>query len=259
MDPVIQFPCPVCGERLKATPDQAGKTGRCPICHHKTVVPAVVRDSHEVFSAESVEGATSDRALYCSTCGTRAVGNFCSYCGCRFTPPPLPAAWAESEPSQASGLAGRPPALASAATSSEDLEELRAALLHDMTNLELRKRYLRVRTPDMRLLDESMHSDPPPIPAEARSQAMIYFYIIGSIGVVLGFVLTPVMGPSGPFLLGGFGIWLGYMIVSQMIAPARAIAEEHLAALRARCAELGPLPDDAPTDPVAVRQRFLGA
>jgi hypothetical protein len=246
MDPIIQFPCPVCGERLKATPDQAGRAGKCPICDHKSVVPAQLRDSRVAFSTESVEG-------YCSKCGARAVGNFCSRCGFRLTWEPDKSAIPELN--QPNHLADRLSALAPADASAEAIEQLRAALLDDMTNLELRKQYLRVRTPDMRLLDESVHSDPPPIPAEVRSQAMIYYLVISGIGIVLGAMISPIM----IFCLGGFGIWIGYKIASEITTPARAAAEEHLAALRARCAELGPLPDDAPTDPVAARQRFLSA
>jgi hypothetical protein len=138
-------------------------------------------------------------------------------------------------------------------TSTADPEKLRRQLLCDLENVGLRKRYLAVRTPSQKWLDEGNVK-------WLKTKA-----IAGAIGVIVGLIVPALAGPSKnggiaalDRMLGGFGLalflgLLGFLFINMCMGRDRAFWDSE----RMR-GELGPLPPNATRDLAALRKHYLG-
>jgi hypothetical protein len=130
---------------------------------------------------------------------------------------------------------------------------LRELLMEDMANVTLRRRYLALRTPEQRELDESR---PQIDPGEIAGTLLV-----GAVlGVILGAVLAWLFSllaawekySVGPWLIAGAVLGVVASIVFEVSATDAA------ARRRALHAEMGPLPDGKYRSADEARREFLG-
>ncbi len=123
----------------------------------------------------------------------------------------------------------------------DDPQQLRAQLLQNLNDVELRRRYLARRTPEQRAQDE-------------EQQIGIVASGVGCLVVmltVLGLWMSDVAG----LCLASF---LGFVLLAILFGILNAIGVIKPEPWRQLRAELGPLPADAPSDLTLARQQFLG-
>jgi hypothetical protein len=139
-------------------------------------------------------------------------------------------------------------------TPTDDPEELRRQLLCDLENVGLRKRYLAVRTPSQKWLDEG------------NAKWLKTKVIAGAVGAIVGIIIPALAGSptknAGIAALdrtfGGFGLalflgLLGFLFINMCMGRDKAFWD----AERLR-GELGPLPPNATRDLAVLRKHYLG-
>ncbi len=124
----------------------------------------------------------------------------------------------------------------------DDPEQLRAQLLRNLNDIELRRRYLAVRLPRQRTLDKN----------HGTTSVVYPVGCLLAVLTVIGLLLSDVPDPCLFSLLAAF-------LFSILFGILNSIRVIHPPPRRELQAKLGPLPADAPTDLTFAWQRFLGA
>jgi hypothetical protein len=125
-------------------------------------------------------------------------------------------------------------------------EKIRESLLHRPYNTALRKRYLAVRTPWLKVLDSAS------VPLMSRDMKL-WIGIFGGFWVLFSIVVSVHVryGHGDPSIFS--------MVFLGIIAILYVTVDSWVRALRMRkrCVELGPLPPNAPLNRAEARKRYL--
>lgn len=151
-------------------------------------------------------------------------------------------------------------------------EQLREALMKDAANVELRKQYLAVRTPELRDLDQGGEKT-----LNMALRQMGIGFLLGAIGgVIAGLIGMGLVAYFGEATFEGKGsvkarlfdvvILIGAQLGPILLGVCAGIAGGlfglhmflHERMMGKIAAELGPLPEGAPDDLAKARKQFLG-
>ena len=132
--------------------------------------------------------------------------------------------------------------------------ELRRQLLSDMMNCDLRRRYLAMRPPELRELDEL-----------SQVPSLWKLALLPVIGLGIGAFCGTVSWYNFGFILPWIGVtnprwiyWFVGITLITIVGFAVSTIQER-ASVRTIAAELGPLPPDCPDEMEAARKKLLGA